>query len=387
MKVASSSAIRHVAVAATGSTSRSASRRSARSCCRLVAAYVYARGMTLAIDKALIAMAAGLLGFVVTSRDAEACKCRGFSQPLLVAPVDVTAPRNVLVRVALPNDPQLPIEVVVEGPARRAVRMTKRSTKHPDFTAVELKPVVPFESASKYEVVAIEHYRTGPVRKNLGTFSVTTETDTTPPRIDGVAAPRLVHQRERDGASCEVAGPWVEVPGMRAVDPGARDASLGYDLWVGPHAKDAAPTAWVESYGPEKLLRFGPTSLCASRLFDLPDAARFDVTVAAVDGAGNRSEPMKLVVDRSIVTERERPPSVIPTPAASTPPASAAASSSASATGSPARSKSGCTAARTVVGGDSNAFHPVVAIAIALVLGWRRRTSSSPLPVVVRRRG
>lgn len=233
-------------------------------------------------------------------REAGACSCAGPRLTLLSPERVDDAPLNAKVRVEVPaNGSSGKITLRVVGGAEVAVTMN-RYKPGGWLELVELVPKAPLGASTRYEVASVDLDQY-PSTVVFGTFRTGVSADTTAPRVERLGAAVAHRSRRSGGGSCQVAGPWVTIEGVRAVDPGRAEAQLAVGVWLGDAAGnvDASkpPTAIVSPF--KGTLHVGRTSLCDPHDFPLPKGGSAWLGVAALDEAGNASGLRKMRVDLS----------------------------------------------------------------------------------------
>ncbi|HEU4408253.1 MAG TPA: hypothetical protein VFS43_23525 [Polyangiaceae bacterium] len=232
-------------------------------------------------------------------REAGACSCMGPRLTLLSPERVDNAPVNARVRAEVPAS-RLPgsaaNKLVLRAVGGAEVAVTMRTfAPGGRVEVVELVPRASLEPSTRYEVAFVdpEQY---PSTIVFGTFRTGGAADTTPPRL-GRLGPASAHRSKRaGGGSCQIAGPWVVVEGVRADDPDRAGAQLSFGVWLGDASGgiDASkpPTTIVSAS--RRVLHVGRTSLCDPHDFPLPKAGPIWLGIAALDEAGNAS-PLRRV--------------------------------------------------------------------------------------------
>lgn len=249
----------------------------------------------------------GLLGLIMLStftggveREAGACSCGG-PVVALIGPDRVDdAPLNTKVRLEMPNLGAVASMVLrVHGSGKVVVTTARSFTPGGWLSFVELTPSAPLEPSTQYEVATVEPTKV-PSTTVIGTFHTGTTADTTPPHLDSVGAPLAFKNINPMGSACQVAGPWINIDGVRAADPGRPDAQLVYGVWLGDAGGNIdakrPPTALLSAIEVEHL-QIGQSSVCDPRGFPIPKAAVMWLGIAAIDEAGNTSAVRRVRVD------------------------------------------------------------------------------------------
>lgn len=249
------------------------------------------------LRRVLFLVTAGGLALVPRG-DAGACSC--IDPDLLFVGPDRSseAPLNAHVRIEVPAPTTQPVDVVVRASATgQKVDVTERRIKDGSLSLLDLVPTKPLAPATRYEVATIDRDPTAyPRTIVVGSFRTGGAVDATPPKIDAVGS-AIARGNSGPSSMCGIRGPWLEVAGLRASDPGRADASLMFAVWTGDAAGNVdttkAPAALVSAHG--DLLTIGQSSLCDPHGFAIPQGATsITIAIAAVDEAGNQSAARRL---------------------------------------------------------------------------------------------
>jgi hypothetical protein len=171
-----------------------------------------------------------------------------------------------------------------------------------DVDVIELVPQAPLVPATRYEVAILDPSQ-HPGTLVFGTFRTGAGTDNGPPVVkNGGAA--TAHRNVQLRTSCSIPGPWIDVRGVAAEDPGRPKAQILWGVWT----RDAAgkfdasrPPATILTPW-QDMVTIGRRSGCDPRSFPLPAAGPFTFAVAPLDEAGNAG-PLKIhTVDMSAAT-------------------------------------------------------------------------------------
>lgn len=239
------------------------------------------------------ALAAVVLVAVLRVEDASACSCMA-PQMALVTPGREDAPLGTKIRLQVPNN-ATPTAVVRVGGA--TVAATQRTWGLGGLTWLELTPTRPLAPSTTYEVAVVDA-AAFPSTTVLAAFTTGTASDTAAPKIATFGAAAARGGAHAGGGTCSIKGPWIEIPNVKAEDPGRPGAKLGFVLWSGDdqgHVDTSRPfEAFLTPY--EGRLTIGQSSLCDPHEFFIPKAPQFTFAVAAVDESGNQSPPRKLRV-------------------------------------------------------------------------------------------
>jgi hypothetical protein len=245
---------------------------------------------------------AGALGLgLLRWSDAAACSCLG-AQLEIIGPDRVDdAPLNTRVRFEAPaNGAPVSAKNAVLRVSDTGVRaeITERDWKDGSTIFVELTPTKPLAASTRYEVAFIDPDPNAyPNTTVLSTFKTGNAADTTPPKLDAVGAAVAKGDARAHSSMCGIPGPWVEVSGIVASDPGRPNAKLRFGIWTGDAAGNVdtskPPAALYAKW--EATLTIGKRSLCDPHDFPIPmNAPSMTIAIAAVDEAGNMSAPRKL---------------------------------------------------------------------------------------------
>lgn len=246
-------------------------------------------------NRSLNLLAAALLAAVVTlARDAHACTCEG-PEPTLLSPAWTNdVPSNTKVRVELLTDVGADTRVVLRTTSGATVETTTRAIGDDPVNVIELTPVAPLAASTRYEVMVVDP-RAHPPKHVFATFATNAVPlmDTTAPRIDTAGAIRVEKfSNTRPGGSCSMPGPWVALD-IGASDPGRPSAKLLYGVWLDDPTK---PPLRILDHAPDSLV-VGQAWACRRQGFPFPSKGPVTIAIAAIDEAGNASEPKKLRAD------------------------------------------------------------------------------------------
>jgi hypothetical protein len=178
------------------------------------------------------------------------------------------------------------------------VDVTERDWKDGSTIFVELTPTKPLAAGTRYEVAFIDPDPNAyPNTSVLSTFKTGTAADTTAPKLDAVGGAIAKGDAHAASSMCGIPGPWIEVSGIVASDPGRPNAKLRFAIWAGDAAGNVdtskPPSALYARW--DAVLVIGKRSLCDPHDFPIPgQAPSMTIAIAAVDEAGNTSAPRKL---------------------------------------------------------------------------------------------
>lgn len=186
---------------------------------------------------------------------------------------------RVLVREVL-GGPEVPVSVQVFPAGRSAVAL--------------VRPTRAWTADQRYELVFEDPQRDHPKRVVFASFTATSSRDDTAPQLARPKAAVMHDEVVMKGTSCQSHERWLEVEGPAATDEG----EVFYAVWLAASTKtiatDAAPN-WLLPWSTPHLT-VGARSMCAWLRPQLPSQpGRYQLLVAAVDAAGNRSARHRLL--------------------------------------------------------------------------------------------
>jgi hypothetical protein len=231
-------------------------------------------------------------------REAAACSCMGPHTEILSPDRLDDAPLNTRVRIEMPG-PGVAAVLRVHGGAEAPT--TSRAISAGHYTILELLPKVPLAASSQYEVAMITP-NAHPGTHVIATFKTGTTSDTVPPKLDKIGVAAAHRNSMYGGGSCAIPGPWVDVEGLGAEDPGRPAAQLFFGVWQGDAAGriDATKPPATILRAHKGAIRIGAGSLCDPRHYPLPQSGVTWFGIAALDEAGNASPMKKVKVDLTV---------------------------------------------------------------------------------------
>lgn len=216
---------------------------------------------------------------------AEACSCASPRAHLLSTD---RVPLNGQLVVRLPGraSGQLLVREALGGPAME-VTLQRYAAGTSDVVVV--RPKTPWKAQHRYELVLESSNGRHPRYVVFASITVGTVEDEKAPKLDRPIRAVLRDEQVLKGTSCQSAERWIEVEGKPAEDEG----EVFYAVWIAPAstriAADAEPDVLVPA-GDDGQLSIGARSMCDWFRPKLPTkVGRYQLQVAAVDGAGARS--------------------------------------------------------------------------------------------------
>lgn len=217
---------------------------------------------------------------------AHACSCIKYGDhPLFYDLAD--APLNFRPRVSLMPRAEPP-KLVLRPFLGAAVPCNARTWTDDQYLDVELVPTKPLAPKKLYEVFLDNDL--------LARFVTGTTIDRTAPVLTSVGT--AASGVNPSMMACNAKGPWVNLDPMSANDPGRPHAELLYAVWLLEPNGVLDPTRPPDRLLPlrKSVLELGKESICQNHDFPIPKAKTMTVAVAAVDDAGNASDPQTMTV-------------------------------------------------------------------------------------------
>jgi hypothetical protein len=223
----------------------------------------------------------------------EACSCAG-PRPRLLTPDGVPLNGQVVVQLPHKTTGTLVLREAFGGP-----EVPIATEMHPSgwVSIAVVRPHQRLKAEQRYELVFVTPKQPPPTKLVFGSFVTGKTADDKAPTFDRPS--RAVYRAEavHRGTSCQSHERWVEIHGPPAKDDGP---GVCYAVWMAPAAAKVdttKPPHWVLARD-DQVLRIGPTSMCSWLRPKVPDKkGRYQVHVAAVDGAGLRSAVHRLTFD------------------------------------------------------------------------------------------